>query len=86
MLIDEEFTLKKLEIFLAFMRTGNLTRAAAELQTSNVSVHRAIHSLENALRCPLFKHEGATSPRWKARTSSKNVRRNWWPTWSTAYA
>eukprot|EP01030_Chromulinospumella_sphaerica_P024834 gene24834-24937_t len=40
MLIDEEFTLKKLEIFLAFMRTGNLARAAAELQTSNVSVHR----------------------------------------------
>ena len=58
MLIDEEFTLKKLEIFLAFMRTGNLARAAAELQTSNVSVHRAIHSLESALRCPLFKHEG----------------------------
>ncbi len=58
MLIDEEFTLKKLEIFLAFMRSGNLARAAAELETSNVSVHRAIHSLENALRCPLFKHEG----------------------------
>src|SRR5476649_1875813 len=58
MQIDDELTLKKLEIFLAFMRTGNLARAAAELQTSNVSVHRAIHSLENALRCPLFKHEG----------------------------
>ena len=58
MLIDEELTLKKLEIFLAFMRTGNLGRAAAELNTSNVSVHRAIHSLESALRCPLFKHEG----------------------------
>ena len=57
MLIDEEITLKKLETFLAFMRTGNL-RAAAELGTSNVSVHRAIHSLESALRCPLFKHEG----------------------------
>ena len=24
MLIDEELTLKKLEVFLAFMRTGNL--------------------------------------------------------------
>ncbi|CAG8863512.1 HTH-type transcriptional regulator GltC [Pseudomonas fluorescens] len=58
MLIDEELTLKKLEVFLAFMRTGNLGRAAAELNTSNVSVHRAIHSLESALRCPLFKHEG----------------------------
>lgn len=40
------------------MRTGNLTKAAADLNTSNVSVHRAIHSLESALRCPLFKHEG----------------------------
>jgi len=58
MLIDEELTLKKLEIFLAFMRSGNLARAASELETSNVSVHRAIHSLESALRCPLFKHEG----------------------------
>lgn len=29
MLIDEEITLKKLETFLAFMRTGNLARAAA---------------------------------------------------------
>ncbi|MBD9397331.1 LysR substrate-binding domain-containing protein [Pseudomonas sp. PDM11] len=58
MQIDEELTLKKLEIFLAFMRSGNLARAASELNTSNVSVHRAIHSLENALRCPLFKHQG----------------------------
>ncbi len=58
MQIDEELTLKKLEIFLAFMRTGNLSRAAVELQTSAVSVHRAIHSLESALRCPLFRHEG----------------------------
>jgi len=58
MQIDEELTLKKLEVFLAFMRSGNLSKAAAELNTSNVSVHRAIHSLESALRCPLFKHEG----------------------------
>lgn len=58
MLIDEELSLKKLEVFLVYMRTGNLSRAAAELDTSNVSVHRAIHSLESALRCPLFKHEG----------------------------
>jgi LysR family malonate utilization transcriptional regulator len=58
MLIDEELTLKKLEIFLAFMRNGNLARAASALETSTVSVHRAIHSLESALRCPLFKHEG----------------------------
>lgn len=58
MQIDEALTLKKLETFLVFMRSCNLARAAAELNTSNVSVHRAIHSLESSLRCPLFKHEG----------------------------
>lgn len=56
--IDDELTLKKIQIFLAFMRCGNLTKTAAEMQISNVSVHKALHSLESALRCPLFKHEG----------------------------
>ena len=56
--IDEELTLKKIQIFLAFMRCGNLSKAAVEMQISNVSVHKALHSLENALRCPLFKNEG----------------------------
>ncbi|TWH76667.1 LysR family malonate utilization transcriptional regulator [Azomonas agilis] len=58
MRIDEELTFKKLEVFLIFMKSGNLSRAASELDTSTVSVHRAIHSLENALRCPLFRREG----------------------------
>lgn len=56
--IDEELTFKKLETFLAFMKTGNLSRTAADLDISAASVHRAIHSLENALRCPLFHREG----------------------------
>lgn len=56
--IDEELTLKKIQIFLAFMRCGNLSKTAAEMQISNVSVHKALHSLENSLRCPLFKNEG----------------------------
>lgn len=56
--IDEELTLKKIQIFLAFMRCGNLSKTAAEMQMSNVSIHKALHSLENALRCPLFKNEG----------------------------
>ena len=55
--IDEELTLKKYR-FLAFMRCGNLSKTAAEMQLSNVSVHKALHSLESALRCPLFKNEG----------------------------
>jgi LysR family malonate utilization transcriptional regulator len=56
--IDEEVTFRKLAVLLAFMETGNLTRAAERLNTSAVSVHRALHSLEAGLRCTLFRHEG----------------------------
>src|ERR1700712_1256791 len=56
--IDEEITFRKLEILLAFMETGNLSRAAAQLDISTVSVHRALHSLEAGVRCALFRHEG----------------------------
>ena len=58
MKIDEDLTLRKIQIFLMFMRHGNLSKTAAEMQLSNVSIHKALHSLENALHCPLFKHEG----------------------------
>src|SRR3954471_13630631 len=40
------------------MKAGNLTRAAELLDTSTVSVHRALHSLEEGVRCQLFRHEG----------------------------
>jgi len=56
--IDDEITFRRLEILLAFMETGNLTRAAEKLGISAVSVHRALHSLESGLRCALFRHEG----------------------------
>ena len=56
--IDDEVTFRKLAVLLAFMETGNLARAAERLQTSSVSVHRALHSLEAGLRCTLFRHEG----------------------------
>ncbi|PLV60843.1 LysR family transcriptional regulator [Erwinia sp. B116] len=56
--LDAEFTLRKLEIFIAFMNRGNLTRTADALGISNVSVHRALHSLEQSVRCPLFAHQG----------------------------
>ncbi|MBV6304049.1 LysR family transcriptional regulator [Candidimonas humi] len=58
MLISEEITLRKLEIFLAFMQYGNLGEAAHATDNSTVSVHRALHSLESGLRCPLFKRQG----------------------------
>lgn len=56
--VDEEITFRKLEILLAFMEAGSLSRAAEKLGTSAVSVHRALHSLEAGLRCSLFRHEG----------------------------
>ena len=58
MAIDDEITLKKMEVFLAFMRMNNLARVSELLGMSAVSVHRALHSLEEGLRCPLFKREG----------------------------
>lgn len=56
--IDEEITFRKLEILLAFMETGNLSRAAEKLGVSTASVHRAIHSLEVGTRCALFRMDG----------------------------
>lgn len=56
--VDEEITFRKLEVLLAFMETGNLARAAERLDTSAVSVHRALHSLEVGVRCALFRLEG----------------------------
>ena len=57
-MIDSELTLRKLEILLAFMEKNNIARTAEKLGISGVSVHRALHSLEEVLRCPLFKQEG----------------------------
>ncbi|HVR52050.1 MAG TPA: LysR substrate-binding domain-containing protein, partial [Pseudorhodoferax sp.] len=55
---DDAITLRQLQVLLAFMEAGNLARAAERLQTSAVSVHRALHGLEEALRCVLFRQEG----------------------------
>ncbi|MBD8162769.1 LysR family transcriptional regulator [Erwinia persicina] len=56
--IDSDITFRKLEIFIAFMNLGNLARTADALRISSVSVHRALHSLEESVRCPLFIHKG----------------------------
>lgn len=53
---SDEITLRKLEIFLVFMRERNLARAAEAMSLSSVSIHKAIHSLESAVGCPLFAH------------------------------
>ncbi len=57
-LIDEKITVRRLEVLLAFLEAGTIARAAEHLGTSAVSVHRALKSLEEGLRCPLFLQEG----------------------------
>ncbi len=57
-MISEEITLRKLQTLAAFVATGSLSRTAERMQMSTVSVHRALHSLEDAMRCALFRHEG----------------------------
>lgn len=54
----EEVTLRKLEILCSFIRTQSLVKTAEELQLSSVSVHKALHSLEAGIGCPLFVKEG----------------------------
>lgn len=49
---------KKLNIFLVFMAKGNIGLVADELELSSVSIHRALHSLEEEINCPLFIHKG----------------------------
>ena len=56
--IDEEISFRKLEALLAFLDAGSLARAAEHLDTTPASIHRALHSLEKALRCSLFRQEG----------------------------
>ena len=57
-MLNEELTLRKLEILCSFVRTGSLSKTAEELQLSSVSIHKALHSLESGIGCPLFIKEG----------------------------
>ncbi|WP_287878445.1 LysR family transcriptional regulator [Aquitalea sp.] len=57
-MINDEITLKKLKVLTAFVTAGNLARTAECTGLSTVSVHRALHSLENAIGCPLFRPQG----------------------------
>ena len=57
-MLNEEVTLRKLEILCSFVRTGSLAKTADELHLSSVSIHKALHSLESGVGCPLFIKEG----------------------------
>jgi LysR family malonate utilization transcriptional regulator len=56
--INEDVTFRKLEVLLAYLEAGNLAKTAEALSVSAVSVHRALHSLEESTSCQLFRHEG----------------------------
>lgn len=56
--IDNDITFRKLTVFTTFMEKENIARTAEALGLSSVSVHRALHSLEDEIRCPLFTHKG----------------------------
>ena len=53
-MLDEEITLRKLEILQSFVFTNSLVKTAEELNLSSVSIHKALRSLEIGMRCPLF--------------------------------
>lgn len=56
--INQEITFRKLSVFMMFMTKGNIARTAEALDLSSVSVHRALHTLEEGINCPLFIHKG----------------------------
>lgn len=53
-------TIKRLEIFLAYMEHKNMSKVSEALNVSALSVYRSIHSLEEDLGCILFKKKGRT--------------------------
>ena len=57
-MFDDRLSLRKLEVFLAFLRTENIAKTAEDLGTAAVSVHRALHTLEETIQCPLFTRKG----------------------------
>ena len=56
--INQDITFRKLSVFMMFMAKGNIARTAEAMQLSGVSVHRALHTLEEGVGCPLFIHKG----------------------------
>lgn len=57
-MLNEEVTLRKLEILCSFVRTESLVKTGEELGLSSVSIHKALHSLQSGVGCPLFVRDG----------------------------
>ncbi len=74
--INQEITFRKLSVFMMFMAKGNIARTAEAMKLSSVSVHRALHTLEEgggAARCLSIK--GATCCRYRRRGRCLNTAR-----------
>ncbi len=63
--IDQEITFRKLSVFMMFMAKGNIARTAEAMKLSSVSVHRALHTLEEGVGCLLFVHKGRNLLPWQ---------------------
>ncbi|MEI8596959.1 LysR substrate-binding domain-containing protein [Vibrio sp. M60_M31a] len=57
-MINDGVTLKKIIIFHGFMKHNSMKDAASNLDISVVSVHKALHSLEEAIECRIFETQG----------------------------
>lgn len=72
--INQEITFRKLSVFMMFMAKGNIARTAEAMKLSSVSVHRALHTLEEgAARC--LSTKGATCCRCRRRGRCLNTAR-----------
>lgn len=73
--INQEITFRKLSVFMMFMAKGNIARTAEAMKLSSVSVHRALHTLEEGVGCPLLSTKGATCCRCRRRGRCLNTAR-----------
>lgn len=72
-MFDDRLSLRKLEVFLAFLRTENIAKTAEDLGTAAVSVHRALHTLEETIQCPLLHAKDDSFSRCPPQESLQNM-------------
>ncbi len=73
--INQEITFRKLSVFMMFMAKGNIARTAEAMKLSSVSVHRALHTLEEGVGCRCLSIKGATCCRCRRRGRCLNTAR-----------
>ncbi len=70
--------LRQIEVFRAFMTTGTVAGAAAQLRVSQPGISRMLKHIETQLRLPLFvRLQGRLLPTPEAQTLFEEVERAW---------